>query len=236
MRQLKYKTDFKAQNPDWDETQVYLSKFFAGIPGENLQVFDAGCGNGNYVIDENRKKIGWAIGLDVSQEFVEKNVCLDEIIVGSLESIPLQDSSIDVCVSLWVLEHIENPKKVFSEIARILKPGGYFLFATPNKNFWLLKLAQIVKSNAVNHIINKRLFGRNSEDIFKTYYLANKVPDLEGLLPEDIKGVELRYNFDPSYTSFNKATNMLTMLTHKFFSKLGFKFTYPHIIGVLQKR
>jgi SAM-dependent methyltransferase len=55
---------------------VFLSNYFKNNTPENSVILDAGCGNGNYVIDENRQKIAWAIGIDASQESTAKNICL----------------------------------------------------------------------------------------------------------------------------------------------------------------
>src|SRR5690242_5139173 len=58
--------------------------------------------------------------------------------VGALgELLPFADCSIDVILSRQVLEHVENPAAVISEVYRILKPGGY-VFATYENylSFW----------------------------------------------------------------------------------------------------
>lgn len=44
---------------------------------------------------------------------------------------PLEDTIFDHCVALNVLEHIFKFENVFSEVNRILKSGGTFVFATP---------------------------------------------------------------------------------------------------------
>ncbi|MDE0958977.1 MAG: class I SAM-dependent methyltransferase [Planctomycetota bacterium] len=48
------------------------------------------------------------------------------------ESIPLPDQSIDCTISIEVAEHIEHHQNYFSEIFRVLKPGGRAIFSTPN--------------------------------------------------------------------------------------------------------
>jgi SAM-dependent methyltransferase len=52
-----------------------------------------------------------------------------------LISRPLQmpDESVDVITCFHTLEHWHHsPKKLFAEIRRVLRPGGYIIFATPN--------------------------------------------------------------------------------------------------------
>lgn len=48
------------------------------------------------------------------------------------ERLPLASNSIDLVVSLQVLEHVQNPAQVVKEVYRVLKPGGYFYFAYEN--------------------------------------------------------------------------------------------------------
>lgn len=45
-------------------------------------------------------------------------------VVCSIDSIPLQDNSVDAIVNIAVLEHVPNPQQVIAEFLRILKPGG----------------------------------------------------------------------------------------------------------------
>lgn len=48
-------------------------------------------------------------------------------------SLPLADASFDVVLSFDVFEHISESDGHLEEILRVLKPGGSYLFATPNK-------------------------------------------------------------------------------------------------------
>lgn len=52
----------------------------------------------------------------------------------NLEALTFEDESIDLHVTQDVLEHIFHPSKVFSEIARTLKPGGMHIFTVPIVN------------------------------------------------------------------------------------------------------
>lgn len=55
-------------------------------------------------------------------------------IIGSVESIRLDDGSVDSIVSTQVLEHVKNPAKAISEFYRVLKSGGYCLVTVPQLN------------------------------------------------------------------------------------------------------
>lgn len=51
--------------------------------------------------------------------------------LGSAENLPFEDDFFDLVVAWEVLEHVDNDKKAFSEISRVLKNGGHFLFSVP---------------------------------------------------------------------------------------------------------
>ncbi len=234
-RQLGYKLKYKDLHPEWDETMVYLARMFAIYSAANSVVLDAGCGNGNYLIDENRRSISWAVGVDADERSFEKNICLDELIVSDLENLPFEKNTFDSVTSLWVLEHLQNPEKVFREIKRVLKPGGIFFFATPNKKFMPLWGVSLLNFFGVNSWLNQRLFGRYEKDIFKTYYRANTISQIKTLSRGLFDVVEMKYNYDPSYTSFNSFTFDLSNTLYKIFAKSDFHLFSPHIVGILKK-
>ncbi|MBD3366307.1 methyltransferase domain-containing protein [candidate division WWE3 bacterium] len=234
-RQLDFKRLYKEQRPKWDETLVYLAAKFQELLPKDSIVLDLGCGRGNYVIDENRKNIQWAVGLDVAEEHTKGNICLDEIFYGGAENLPFEDASFDVVVSLWVLEHLENPEKVFAEVTRVLKPGGYFLFAAPNKGYLPLRLADMLGKVGLIEKLVDMLFGRKEKDVFPAFYRANCIKDIKNLLPNEMTVEELGYNFDPSYTSFNKFTFNFTRLVKSLQDSLGVHFWDSHLIGIIKK-
>ncbi|CAG0960099.1 putative S-adenosylmethionine-dependent methyltransferase/MSMEI_2290 [Myxococcaceae bacterium] len=53
-------------------------------------------------------------------------------ILAAGESIPLPDGSVDAIVCEYVVEHLTHPVEVLRESRRLLRPGGRFVFLTPN--------------------------------------------------------------------------------------------------------
>lgn len=51
-----------------------------------------------------------------------------EAVLAEAEALPLPDASVDTVVSTLVLCTVEDMERSLSEIARVLKPGGKFLF------------------------------------------------------------------------------------------------------------
>lgn len=52
-------------------------------------------------------------------------------IVGSAETIPIKDNTVDLIISQETFEHIQNPELALKECFRILRPGGSIYFQVP---------------------------------------------------------------------------------------------------------
>jgi len=108
---------------------------FAKIKKGDL-VIDLGSGAGNdcFVARAETGETGKVIGIDFTPAMIKQaranaekmgynNV---EFRQGDIEEMPLTSNRADVVVSNCVLNLVPNKHKVFSEIFRVLKPGGHF--------------------------------------------------------------------------------------------------------------
>jgi len=59
-----------------------------------------------------------------------------EIVQGNIYEMPFTTASMDGCLCLEVLEHIEDDARAVREIHRILKPGGWLIAAVPYTYYW----------------------------------------------------------------------------------------------------
>ncbi|WP_242204414.1 methyltransferase domain-containing protein [Aestuariivivens insulae] len=146
-----------------------------------LEVLDVGCGLGGpcrMMADEFNCNV---TGIDLSNEYIRtaralsKLVKLDhrtKFVVGNATNLPFDDSSFDVVWTQHVQMNIPDKKKFYSEIKRVLKPGGHFLYydifkdndieveypmpwaSSANHSF-------LFKSNAMNDILNELGFERS---------------------------------------------------------------------------
>jgi ubiquinone/menaquinone biosynthesis C-methylase UbiE len=108
---------------------------FAGIKkGDTVVDLGSGAGNDVFVARAIVGDEGKVIGLDMTEEMIEraninksklgyKNV---EFHLGDIEQMPLENNIADVVVSNCVLNLVPDKQKAFSEIFRILKPGAHF--------------------------------------------------------------------------------------------------------------
>lgn len=83
------------------------------------RVVDIGCGYGR-----NRTVVEAAGGEWVGVEPFEGG---NNTVKGDAENLPFPDNSFDIAVMHAVLEHVPEVNKAFSEVARVLKPGGLFV-------------------------------------------------------------------------------------------------------------
>jgi len=107
----------------------------AGIEEGNT-VVDLGSGAGNDVFVSRALvgESGKVIGLDFTQEMIDKandnnrklgyeNV---DFHLGEIENMPLENDTADVVVSNCVLNLVPDKEKAFAEMYRIIKQGGHF--------------------------------------------------------------------------------------------------------------
>jgi arsenite methyltransferase len=97
-------------------------------------VLDLGCGAGTdlLIAAQMTGPSGRVIGIDMTpamldrardsaQEMGLENVELHESLI---ESLPLEDASVDVVISIGVIDLVPDRDAVFDEIDRVLRPGG----------------------------------------------------------------------------------------------------------------
>ena len=154
---LQYKADSKTYDATFD--CIFLATFqhiyqsvFKKLKklyiGKN--VLDYGCGTGDYSILMAEEGTNFIYGMDLSPHLIHEAVKKQmesgyknkmHFFVADGVEIPFKKDSFDfVCSIDLVLSHIPAKYHVaFSEISRVLKKGGYFLFDCDNKWRFMLK-------------------------------------------------------------------------------------------------
>jgi SAM-dependent methyltransferase len=133
-------------------------------------LLDAGCGRGAPVLQRFRGSAQRLIGIE-AVDFLEQPPGI-ELYNADLAATGLADSSVDVIMARSVVEHLTDPTAVFSEFARILRPGGKFVFLTANLWDYASLIAKAVP-NRFHPWIVARTEGRKEIDVFPTQYRAN---------------------------------------------------------------
>ncbi len=102
---------------------------------KNQKIIDIGCGRGEFI---NGFISCGMEGFAVDQSLIAKShfpkINLKQCNLDS-EKIPFEDSFFDVVFSKSLVEHFYYPEKIFTELKRILKPGGKIITMTPDWDY-----------------------------------------------------------------------------------------------------
>lgn len=136
------------------------------------RVLDLGAGRGRIPEMNLKGLVREVVGID-PDPCVTENPYLDQAIVASdpRAPLPFADASFDIVVTSNVLEHVDEPAKLFAEVARVLKPGGLFVNKTPNRGHYVAAIASLTP-HAFHEWVNARR-GRTAADTYPTFYRAN---------------------------------------------------------------
>ncbi len=187
-------------------------------------VVDAGCGRGAYSDDpvffrrslQNlRGKCKRVIGIDV-EEPSSPNPLIDEFRLIENDRWPLDDESVDLCISHNVLEHVERPEAFFSECARVLKPNGVLCIRTPNALGYPALAARLIPSRW--HAAVLRMLGSKAlpDDVFPTLYRCNTVSKVKSVMRcLGFAPCVYTYAGEPGYLRFSRMAYFLGVLFHR---------------------
>lgn len=139
---------------------------------------DLGCGHHllpQWNLEREKKLISRAkmiVGVDYDFPSLQKHRTYSLLTQCTIDEIPFPNDFFDVATANMVVEHLDNPNIQFTEINRILKPNGVFIFHTPNEQGYFAVLRKIIPNFLVK-ISSKLLDGRDAEDVFEVHYKAN---------------------------------------------------------------
>ena len=171
-------------------------------------------------------KVEKFIGADIDPA-VNANPFIDEAIVIIPDApIPLPDQSIDLIISDWVFEHIENTDFVISELDRILKPGGWICARTPNRWGYIAIAATLIPKKLHRAVLRRVQPKRKEMDVFPKFYKLNTQRSVKKQFEKcNFESFIYTINSEPGYSSNSK------MLWHAF--HLLFKLTPSRFNAVL---
>jgi 2-polyprenyl-6-hydroxyphenyl methylase/3-demethylubiquinone-9 3-methyltransferase len=137
-----------------------LAWFDRHIDWDAKMVLDLGCAGG-FMAEAMTNKGAKVTGIDPAAQAIAAATAraeqMDQTIqynVGVGENLPYPDDHFDAVVCVDVLEHVADLNKVLTEVARVLKSGGLFLYDTINRNP-IARLATITIAEDVLRLLPK---------------------------------------------------------------------------------
>jgi 2-polyprenyl-6-hydroxyphenyl methylase/3-demethylubiquinone-9 3-methyltransferase len=177
--------------------------------GAGLKALDVGCGAG--LLAEEFARLGFdvvgvdpsAVAIEAASAHAEKSGLRIRYQVGAGEQLPVEDGAFDVVYCCDVLEHVADLPKVLAETARVMKPGGLYLFDTINRTARSRLLAiKLMQEWPLTRILDTELH------LWEKFIKPNELASLligNGLEPAGLSGLAPRANSLAMLRSFVQA-------------------------------
>jgi SAM-dependent methyltransferase len=210
-RQERYRRRYAEMRPGWQPSSHVYQALVAAHLDSRMRVLDLGCGRGG-VMERLHWRAGLVAGLDPDiGSLREHRAPALASACGLAEDLPYADHAFDLVCCSWVLEHLTEPERAFAEVARVLRPGGCFVFLTPNVRHPLLMFNRALswtRGRLVDWV-----YGRSETDIFPAFYRANTAAQIELLARgAGMERISLRFIDDPTYLAFSNLMFRLACL------------------------
>lgn len=144
-----------------------------------MTVLDVGCGRGTlspYPWHHHPNIKLW--GIDPDPTAAENPHLESFTLLTDDPNWQIPSSTVDLAIARYVLEHVTDPTAFFRNLSRVLKPGGKFLFLTPN--FWH---PAMIASHWMPYGLKQRILAltkrADPHDVFPTCYLLNSAAALK---------------------------------------------------------
>ncbi|MBP9762004.1 methyltransferase domain-containing protein [Patescibacteria group bacterium] len=126
-------TAYVEKRADFNETDRALIECLKEVDVKNKAVIDIGCGGGNHARLIKAMGASRVVGVDVNEKMIALAKSSGhegsgvEFMVADGKNLPIESGSIDVVFTNFVVHYFASAKKIFQEMARVLKVGGHVI-------------------------------------------------------------------------------------------------------------
>ena len=192
--------------------------------GASKVIIDLGCGRGarcedpcglRVQLQDLRGPARRVIGLDQDPS-AAVNPYIDEFrAIDAGRSWPVGTGEADFVYCDYVLEHVRDTAPFFGELARIVRPGGYACFRTPNRWGYPALAAQLIPGRWHAKTTSYAQRDRQACDVFPTFYRCNTRSRLKRLLDENgFDACVYANEAEPGYLAFSALLFRLGAYAH----------------------
>jgi len=210
-----------------DLIQKYLK------PGQ--RVLDAGCGRYLRFCKDLSSQAN-VVGIDLETVLETRNDAAPFGVRGDVGRLPFPSGYFDMVISRSVVEHLDDPGRVFAEFGRVLRPGGKAVIITPNKYDYVSVIASLTPYKVHRSLVSK-IFQVSEDDVFPTLYRANTLAAIRkafasaGFAPRELDTI----NHYPAYLMFSPVLFRLGVLYERITSLGMFRSLRGSILCVFEK-
>ncbi|KAB0493867.1 class I SAM-dependent methyltransferase [Pseudomonas vancouverensis] len=175
-----------------------LRSLFSEALPENPVLLDAGCGQGkSFSLLRDAFAPGRLIGIDAdpqslnqSREEAVRQGMNVELLGSDCARLDLADASVDLVFCHQTFHHLVEQESALAEFYRVLKPGGYLLFAESTEAYidtwvirWLFRHPMQVQKSAAQYLdmIRRQGFAFSAQNVSYPYLWWSRAKDF-GLL------------------------------------------------------
>ena len=202
---------------------------------------DIGCGHqvlADWMFDAEVSLVGRAgriTGLDPFLPSLKVHRSITRCVCGELGGLPFPDGAFNLVTARMVMEHLDRPAEAFREVARVLAPGGRFVFQTPHGEGYTVRLLKLLP-DWLKVLFAGPMERRGPEDIFPTRYRANDERAIRALAADaGLDGLELRHVLSVALFSLIPPLAALELAWMRLLLRPSMARWRPQIIAILRK-
>jgi SAM-dependent methyltransferase len=205
-----------------------------------LRVLEIGCGRGDIApFPWERYGSVRLTGVDLDPGARENRQIQEFMLLRAGRPWPLPDSFFDLALARYVLEHVCDAQHFLDNVWRVLRPGGSFLFLTPNSRHPAALTSRLLPVRWKRTLL-ERTRSVPGHQVYPTHYGMNTAGQLKALAEQSFFAVEtlLTRELVPcAYLDFCRPTRLVARAFLEFITRTGLEHRCgAHIIGSFRKR
>lgn len=203
--QAEYIERFYNPAKGWVNGTREFHELCASVISKGSKILEIGPGPGNPT-SRLLATLGEVHGVD-PDPVIKTNEALASATVLEGDRFPFPDASFDACVSDYCLEHVSDAAAHIAEVARVLRPGGVYVFRTPNLWHYVTLISKLTPHWFHELVANRLRNIKGGHDPYPTVYAMNTEADVRrlaagaGLRVEELRLIEK----EPSYGMSSRA-------------------------------